>query len=111
MVDVILCLSLNLFLKFCWGFSFYLLLLNSILILNSLSNFVSVINIKSGSQYSAIAEISTFLWVILFALITTVRQLLPFLGYIKSEESSGVNTEGGLSSPELEMLKAGGGLP
>ena len=46
--------------------------------------------------------------VILFALITTVRQLLPFLGYIKAEESSGVNTEGGLSGPELEMLKAGG---
>ena len=42
--------------------------------------------------------------------ITTVRQLLPFLGYTKSEESSGVNTEGGLSGPELEMLKAGGGL-
>ena len=30
--------------------------------------------------------------------------LLPFLGYIKSEESLGVNTEGGLSGPELEML-------
>ena len=43
----------------------------------------------------------------MFALITTVRQLLPFLGYIKSEESSGVNTEGGLSGPELEMLKTG----
>ena len=33
-----------------------------------------------------------------------------FLGYIKSEESSGVNTEGGLSGPELAMLKARGGL-
>ena len=33
-------------------------------------------------------------------------QLLPFLGYIKSEESSGVNTEEGLSGPKLEMLKA-----
>ena len=44
----------------------------------------------------------------LFALITT--ELLPFLGYIKLEESSGVNTEGGLSGPELKMLKAGGGL-
>ena len=66
-----------------------------------------LINIRSGSQYSVIAAISVFLWVILFALIKTVRQLLPFLGYIKSEKSSGVNTEGGLSGPELEMLKAG----
>ena len=47
---------------------------------------------------------------ILFALITTVCQLLSFLGCIKSEESSGVNPEGVLSGPELEMLKAGGGL-
>ena len=38
-----------------------------------------------------------------------MRQLLHFLGYIKSEESSGVNTEGGLSGTELDMLKAGGG--
>ena len=29
--------------------------------------------------------------------------------YIKSEESSGVNTEGGLSGPELEIPKAEGG--
>ena len=29
---------------------------------------------------------------------------------IKSEESLGVNTKGGISGPELEMLKARGGL-
>ena len=33
-----------------------------------------------------------------------------FFGYIKLEESSRVNTEGGLSGPDLEMLKAVGGL-
>ena len=33
-----------------------------------------------------------------------------FLGYINSEESSGVNTDEGLSGPELAMLKAGDGL-
>ena len=42
--------------------------------------------------------------------INNISMPVPFLGYIKSEEISGVNTEGGLSGPELEMLKAGDGL-
>ena len=53
---------------------------NSPLRMSGLS-LVSEINIKSGSQYSAIAANSAFL----LALITKVRQLLSFLGTVLSE--------------------------
>ena len=57
---------------------------NSPLSMSGLS-LVSEINIKSGSQYSAIAANSAFLLAMLLALITKVRQLLSFLGTVLSE--------------------------
>ena len=61
---------------------------------------VSEINIKSGSQYSAIAANSAFLLAMLLALITKVRQLLSFLARAYLRGGSG-----GSNPPPPEIFR------